>query len=205
MGIRTLWARGGNTMEKLQLNIQLFADETEPTEPTTQEPEEKQLSFDDILGSNKDYQSEFDRRISKALDTAKEKWVADYSAKLEQEKTEAEKLAKMNAEQKLNYELKKTREELAQKNSELNSITLYKQASQIALEKDLPVEYLDLIDFGKQSAETINSSIDKLVEIRNKDMEKYLNGALKEKQPYQRKQERQELDPFLVGFNSYFE
>lgn len=195
---------GGNTMEKLQLNIQLFAEE-EINDVQEPETEEKQLSFDDILGANREYQSEFDRRVAKALDTAKDKWVADYTAKMELEKTEAEKLAKMNAEQKLNYELKKTKEELDKKNSELNSITLYRQASKMATEKDLPVEYLELIDFGKQNAETINTAIDKLVEIRTKDMEKYLNSTLRERQPYQRKQERKQLDPFIVGFNSYFE
>lgn len=206
-------------MEKLQnklyLDIQLFADgggegDTTPTtEPINDEgstqPEEVQLTLDDILASDKEYQKEFDRRITKSLETAKAKWKTEYDAKLQAEKNEAEKLAQMNAEQKLNYELKKVKAELADKNNELNSINLYKEACNIAKEKGLPIEYLDLIDFNKQNAETINTNIDKLLEIRNKDFEMSLNNALKEQKPYQRKNEKEKIDPFIAGFNSYFE
>lgn len=201
------------TNERMKLNIQLFAEgegegETTPTEPTNDEGSqagEKQLSFEDILASNKEYQKEFDRRITKSLDTAKAKWQTEYDAKLQAEKNEAEKLAQMNAEQKLNYELKKVKEELKTKNNELNSINLYKEASNIAKEKGLPIEYLDMIDFNNQSAESINSSIDKLLEIRNKDFELSLNNALKEQKPFQKKSEKEKIDPYIAGFNSYFE
>ena len=60
------------------MNLQLFAEpgpEPAPApEPTPEpKPEPAPQSFDDIL-KNKDYQAEFDRRVQKALGTAKEKW-----------------------------------------------------------------------------------------------------------------------------------
>ena len=59
-------------------------------------------NFDDVL-KDKKYQSEFDKRVAKALETAKSKWETDKATELENAKTEAEKLAKMNAEQKAKY------------------------------------------------------------------------------------------------------
>ena len=63
---------------------------------------EDDMSFGDIL-KDKKYQSECDKRVAKALETAKGKWEADYQTKVEEAKTEAEKLAKMNSEQKAKY------------------------------------------------------------------------------------------------------
>lgn len=53
------------------------------------------LSFDDIL-KDKEYQSEFDKRVSKALETAKVKWEA--KATIEKNKAVAESTSAANAE-----------------------------------------------------------------------------------------------------------
>lgn len=65
------------------------------------------LTFDQMLKSNPTYQAEFDRRMTKGLTTAREKWAAEQAA----EQTEAEKLANMTAEQRDRYALKKERAE----------------------------------------------------------------------------------------------
>ena len=52
------------------LNLQLCAQDPEQTE---NKGEETPQTFDDVL-KDKGYQAEFDRRISKALETAKTKW-----------------------------------------------------------------------------------------------------------------------------------
>ena len=65
--------------------------------------EQKAPTFDEILASNKEYQSEFDRRLAKSnnsfLETKKSEWEKEFTERLEREKSEAEKLAKMNTEQ----------------------------------------------------------------------------------------------------------
>ena len=73
--------------------------------------EPKGVSFDDFL-KDKANQAEFDRRVAKALETQKGKLDKDYADKLAAQKTEAEKLARMNAEQKAEYEKQKQLDEL---------------------------------------------------------------------------------------------
>ena len=71
-------------MEEENKNVNTGAEESVGTENKTQ-------TFDEML-SNKEYQAEFDRRVSKAIETAKAKWQEINDA----EKSEADKLAKMN-------------------------------------------------------------------------------------------------------------
>lgn len=192
-------------MEKLKLNIQLFAEEeiTEETAIETPEAnvEEKEPSFADLL-KKPEYQAEFDKLVAKSINTAKTNWQKDYDAKLQAEKTEAEKLAKMDADQRLQYELSKEKSEREKLQAELNAINLYKTASDIAVEKELPVGYLDLIDFSKESAETITNKIDKLQELRNKDLQSYLSSKLKQPTPQEKQDSNDKIDPYIVGFMS---
>ena len=193
--------------EKMKLNIQLFAEgeEVNNTETATEEPkaEESEISFVDLL-KNPKYQAEFDKMVAKSINTAKTNWQKDYDAKLQAEKTEAEKLAKMDADQRLKYELNKEKSEKAELQSKLNAINLYKTASDIAVEKELPIGYLDLIDFSKESAETITSKIEKLQELRNKDLQSYLNSKLKQPTPQEKQDVSNTVDPYIVGFESEF-
>ena len=55
----------------------------EGTGEGTQGNEGGEKSFDDVL-KDKRYQSEFDKRVAKALETAKGKWEVDYQAKIEE-------------------------------------------------------------------------------------------------------------------------
>ena len=104
-------------MEEENKNVNIGA-ENEPIGA-----QNKSQTFDEVL-SNKEYQAEFDRRVQKAIETAKGKWKEINDI----EKTEAEKLAKMNKEQKLEYEAQKEKQEkenalaeLDRKSTRLNS------------------------------------------------------------------------------------
>ena len=59
-------------------------------------------TFDEFLKDSKN-QAEFDKRVQKAINTAKTNW----EELMNSEKSEAEKLAKMNKEQKLEYQAQK--------------------------------------------------------------------------------------------------
>lgn len=198
-------------MEKLLLNIQRFAEgeTTEPTgeveTPTTNIEDEgsKELSFTDLL-KKPEYQREFDKLVNKSINTAKTNWEKDYNAKLEAEKSEAEKLAKMDADQKMQYELQKERDEKEALQNELNSIKLYREASDIVASKELPIGYLDLIDFKSETAESIKSKIDKLEEIRQKDLQSYINNKLKQKTPEEKPDKSTTIDPYIEGFKSEY-
>lgn len=81
-------------------------------------------TFDDML-KDKDMQSEIDKRVSKALETAKTKWQKDADEKL----SEAKKLEKMNAEQKAEYQRKQTEEKLAKREAEVTRRELMAEAN----------------------------------------------------------------------------
>lgn len=144
----------------------------------TKNVDDKPLSFDEILG-DKTYQAEFDRRVQKALETARTKWEAEEQTK----RTEAEKLAKMDAEQKAKYELKKANEERDSAIAKLNAYELKNTAIKIAQEKGLDISLLEDIDYSRQTAETITTIIDTKKAVFDKALEKAMNDKYKEKSP----------------------
>lgn len=153
-------------------------EQTETVVAETTQVEDKPLTFDEILG-DKTYQAEFDRRVQKAIDTARTKWEADEQTK----RTEAEKLAKMDAEQKAKYELKKANEERDTAIAKLNAYELKNTAIKIAQEKGLDISLLEDIDFSKQTAETITTIIDTKKAVFDKVLEKAMNDKYKESTP----------------------
>ena len=135
-------------------------------------------TFDEMLKDN-NYQSEFDKRISKALETAKTKWDADAEAK----RTEAEKLAKMKEDEKHQYELNKANKERDVAIAELNAYKLKEEAIKIAREKGLDISLLEDIDYSKQTADTISTIIDTKKAVFDKAIEKAINEKYKEHSP----------------------
>lgn len=136
------------------------------------------VTFDDFLKDGKN-QAEFDKRVQKAIETARGKWQEINDA----EKSEAEKLAKMNKEQKLEYEAQKEKQAKENALAELNAYKLKEQALSIASEKGLDVSLLSYFDFKTLKAEEINSKIDEVSTAFNKAVEKAVNERLKEDTP----------------------
>lgn len=190
-------------MKRMKLNIQRFAEEevveNTSVEETQEVAEQAKATFTELL-KDPEYQRDFDKLVSKSLETAKGKWEEEYQAKV----SEAEKLAKMNAEQKLKYELDKSNKERDEYKAKLEAGNLYRTASDIATDKGLPIGYLGLIDFSKESAETITSKIDSLVDLRNKDLEGYLNSKLQQPTPQEKHDSQSTLDPYVEGFKAEY-
>lgn len=118
------------------------------------EPEKK--TFDELM-SDKAYQSEFDRRVQKAIDTAltnaQEKWQALTDDKL----SEAEKLAKMTKEEKAQYLAQKHEKELAEREAGITRRELMAEAKNTLAEKKLPVELAEVLNYV--DADSCNKSI----------------------------------------------
>lgn len=194
---------------KMKLNIQLFAEGGEGAEDmgadnaqaevSNAQPEpQKEVTLTELLNGNPKLQSQFDSLLAKsnqtAIDNAKTKW--------QEAQTEAEKLAKMDADQKTKYEMNKLKQENATLQGQLNATNLYKQASAIANEKEIPLSYLELIDFTKESAESIAAKIEKIAETRSKDLEAYLSSKVRQRAPQERSVPT--IDPYVEGFKSEF-
>lgn len=150
----------------------------EQNENTSVQNTDSPLTFDEILG-DKEYQREFDKRVAKALETAKTKWEDDAKAK----QTEAEKLAKMKEDEKHQYELDKANQRAEDAIAKLNAYELKNTALKIAQEKGLDITLLDDIDYSKQTAETITAIIDTKKAVFDKALEKAINEKYKEESP----------------------
>lgn len=117
-------------------------------------------SFDDFLKDPKN-QAEFDRRVAKALGTQKAKLDGEYA----DAKKEAEKLAKMNAEQRRQYEMDKLRKENEDLKKANMRIELGSTASSLLKEHDIDATQ-DILEFVVgDDADTTNKNIDKFVKI----------------------------------------
>ncbi|NGT65172.1 DUF4355 domain-containing protein [Clostridium perfringens] len=140
------------------------------------EGSEGDKSFDDVL-KDKKYQSEFDKRVAKALEIAKSKWETEKATELENAKTEAEKLAKMNAEQKAKYAEEKRIAELEKREKDITTRELKAQAYETLAEKNLPKELIGTLNF--ESAETCNASIEAVEKAFQNAVEKAVNNKLR--------------------------
>ena len=141
--------------------------------------DKKILSFDELINSNKEYQSAYDKKVREAIETAKTNW----QEIMDNEKSEAEKLARMNKEQKLEYHAQKAEKEKLDALAELNGYKLKEQALKIASDKGLDVSLLNYFNFNTAKAEEINTKIDEIASAFNKAVERAVNERLKEDTP----------------------
>ena len=148
------------------------------------------VSFDDFLKDKKN-QAEFDRRVAKALETQKGKLDSEYQKGILAAKKEAEKLAKMNEDQKKQYEAEKKdqliedqKKEIAQLKMAATRAELSKQAARIMKEDHDIVATQDMLDFvvGDDSDVT-SKNINKLVGIIMDDRKQVEKERSKGKTP----------------------
>ena len=132
--------------------------------------------FDDILKDPKN-QSEFDKKVAKALETAKGKWASETQLQIESAKTEAEKLAKMNADQKAAYEAQKKIDELTGREKNITTRELKAQAYETLAEKGLPKDLVEILNY--ESADTCNKSIESVSKAFQSAVEKAVNEKLR--------------------------
>lgn len=126
-------------------------------QPTTATADAKSYTAEEV---EKLVQAEADRRVNQARD----KWQKETSKKL----TEAEKLAKMSAEEQFQYRLEQKEAELASKEREFMLRDNKIAAMKVLSDKEIPA---DLVDFVvNEDADIMKSNIDKL--------EKYIKQAV---------------------------
>jgi hypothetical protein len=102
---------------------------------------------------------------------------------MEAKRTEAEKLAKMDADEKHKYELDKATKEKEEAISKLNAYELKEEAIKIASGKELPISLLSVIDYRKENAESIKTKIDEIEVVYKQAIQTGINDRMKEKTP----------------------
>lgn len=186
----------------MPLNIQLFADEEGDMVPTTETVEqESKDNTQEPSSKGKTYTRD---ELNKIVNAEREKIKAELIKDAESKKTEAEKLAKMDAEQKLNYQLETALKEAETYKNQVNALTLKGEATSYANQKGLPLGYIEDLDYAHETAETIKSKIDKYVDLRSKDLDSYLKEKLKQTPPKAVDSDKKPTDPYLQGFKNYY-
>ena len=141
---------------------------------------EDKPTFDDIL-KDKAFQAEFDRRLSKGIETA----LANERKRLEQiaddKITEAEKLAKMSDLEKQKYQQEKEAEELKKREAALTKRELMAEAKATLADKGLPSELAQLLDYS--DADTVKQSITTIAETYSNAVQVGVDERLKGGKP----------------------
>lgn len=166
-------------MNLIKLGMQYFAEQEESengNEGGVQNPAEP-MSFDDTLKSNKAYQSEFDRRLGKAIETARSKWQEEAEAKISEKVSEAQRLAKMTADQKAKYEQEQAEKKLAEREAEITKRELKIAAIDMLNEKNLPIELADCLIYT--DAEACDKSVKAIGSAFEKAVTKAVNDRLR--------------------------
>ena len=133
-------------------------------------------SFDDVLSQN-NYKAEFDKRLKEAIQTAQTEWETQQQEKI----TEAEKLKKMNADEKAKYEQDKRTKELDKREKDITTRELKAQAYETLAEKNLPKELINTLNFS--DAESCNASIEAVEKAFQNAVKKAVEDRLRGSKP----------------------
>jgi len=170
----------------LPLNLQLFAEADAPAGGEAaaaggdevvggQEPADKGKG--DKVTFTSEQQEYINRLIGQTIAKERSKWEKEFQTKLDEAKTEAEKLAKMTAEQKAEYERQKREEELAKREREITRRELRATALETLAEKGLPKQLAEILDYT--DAESTNKSIETVEKAFREAVEQAVNERLK--------------------------
>lgn len=163
---------------------------------------EGNISFDDFL-KGEGNQAEFDRRVQKAINTAvtnaQEKWKAMTDDKL----SEAEKLSRMNKEEKEQYLRQKKEKELSDREAEITRKELQAEAKNTLSEEGLPIELFEVLNYTdadacKNSMETVKKAFQKAVEAAVE--EKLKGGKPPKKADGSTDELEQQVEAIMRGF-----
>jgi len=170
----------------LPLNLQLFAegDSSAGGEAAAaggdevvggQEPADKGKG--DKVTFTSEQQEYINKLIGQTIAKERSRWEKEFQTKLDEAKTEAEKLAKMTAEQKAEYERRKREEELAKREREITRRELRATALETLAEKGLPKQLAEILDYT--DAESTNKSIEAVEKVFREAVEQAVNERLK--------------------------
>ena len=170
-----------NKMEDFKVNIQLFADNDETHDEGQGGEENKEPKTYTEEEVEKKLQAESDRRVTKALQTAKEKWEQEFSQKLEKEKQEAEELAKLSEKERAKVEFEKQQKEFENERKQFQRERLELQTVKELSARNLPSEFANFV-----MGENAEATMERLAAFEaqwQKSIESTINDRLKGTKP----------------------
>ncbi len=165
----------------IPLNIQLFAEKTNDEVANNEENIEGQ---DDHEDKNNDQdkpktftQQDVDKIVQGRIAKERKSWQKE----LEDQKTEAEKLAGMTESQKKKYQEEKKLKNLDDREAAVTRRELTAQAKDTLADKGLPIEFADILNY--RDAESCNSSIEVVEKVFQNAVEKAVEERIKGGKP----------------------
>lgn len=160
-------------------NKNVGAEETTKNTGTEQVTEQKKKTLDELLAEDKELQSQYDKKITNSLKTARTTWEEENRTK----QAEAERLAKMDEDQKKDYELQQIQERANKAEIALNAYKLKDETIRQASSKGIPLELIQTLDFEKETAESITQKLDIFEKTYKSEREKAISEYSKEPPP----------------------
>ena len=121
-----------------------------------------EVQNEDVKMTKEEYEkalnSEADKRVSQALKTSQAKWETEFKEKLEIEKVEAEKLAKLSESDKQKVIFERQQNELEESKKSFQNERLKFEAVKIMTDKQVPISFIDIL--VSKDAETTYANID---------------------------------------------
>ena len=150
---------------KNKWNLQLFADDPiDQKGPAEEKPKDEQEPKPEKPEGEKKYT---DADVDKIVDKKYAAWKDKHEKDLKDAKAEAAKLAKMNTEQKQQYEMEKLQQENAALKAQAMKVELGREATTLLKESKIDATQ-DILDFVVgDDAEQTKANIDKFVAIIN--------------------------------------
>lgn len=121
--------------------------------------------------------------VNKMINAEKQKERRAILEEMEAKKAEADKLAKMDEDQKKSYELEQEKARANKAENELNAYRLKDETIRQASQRGISLGYIDTIDFSRETAESINSKLDIFEKVSKADREKAISEYSKEPAP----------------------
>jgi hypothetical protein len=173
----------GISKSLLKFDLQFFSEPPgggapEPPTPPTPPPAPPAIELPKTVEElQKLLQSEADKRVTGALKTAQEKWEADFNAKLEHEKAEAEKLAGLSAAEKEKALIEKSKKDIEDRERAIAQKELKLETINILNEKKLPITLADFL--LATDAEKTKGNVDTFEKAFREAVEAGVNERLK--------------------------
>ena len=168
--------------------LQLFADGEAGADPSGEDSGETdgRAPAEPKTPESQDEKKYTDAEVDEIIDKKYAKWKAEQEAK----ESEAKKLAKMNADEKKDYQLKQREQELATREAEITRKELTAEAKTMLSERDLPIELVDVVNLT--DADSVTESINAIQKSWEAAVQKGVSDRLKGSAPIKSAQQNQQ-------------
>lgn len=159
------------------------AEATTENAGATEATETKKKTLNELLAEDKELQSQYDLKITNSLKTARANWEEEMKQEQKARKAEADRLAKMDEDQKKDYQLQEAIKRAEEAEKKLTARDLEAETLKQANDKGIPLDLIKTIDFEKETAESISDKLDIFEKTAKSERERIINEYSKEEAP----------------------